>query len=134
MELVGYRVCDFRSVNDSGWIETSEITAFIGTNESGKTNLLVPLWKFNPAKDGVINPIQDYPRNRYGTIREMTEKPVFIEVKFRLSNNISIELSEYTLRPSEQFNEVIVKRDYSGKYHLDFPNLVHKIEPKKKTS
>ncbi|MEK3917277.1 AAA family ATPase [Paenibacillus sp. FSL H7-0331] len=131
MELVGYRVCDFRSVNDSGWIETSEITAFIGTNESGKTNLLVPLWKFNPAKDGVINPIQDYPRNRYGTIREMTEKPVFIEVKFRLSNNISIELSEYTLRPSEQFNEVIVKRDYSGKYHLDFPNLVHKIEPKK---
>ncbi len=43
MRLLSFRVTDFRSVEDSGWIEADSVTALIGTNESGKTNLLVPL-------------------------------------------------------------------------------------------
>ena len=38
----------------SGWIEVDNVTSLIGTNESGKTNLLLPLWKLNPAKDGEV--------------------------------------------------------------------------------
>jgi recombinational DNA repair ATPase RecF len=65
MKLTGFRVTNFRSVEDSGWIDASDVTALIGTNESGKTNLLIPLWKLNPAKGGEIEPLLDYPRNRY---------------------------------------------------------------------
>ena len=49
MKLKKYQVTEFRSVDDSGWIETDDVTALIGTNESGKTNTLLPLWKLNPA-------------------------------------------------------------------------------------
>jgi predicted ATP-dependent endonuclease of OLD family len=62
MRLLRFRVTKFRSVDDSGWIEMDAVTALIGTNESGKTNLLLPLWKLNPAKDGKISPTSDYPR------------------------------------------------------------------------
>jgi predicted ATP-dependent endonuclease of OLD family len=50
MKLVRFRVTNFRSVEDSGWIDVDDVTALIGTNESGKTNVLLPLWKLNPAK------------------------------------------------------------------------------------
>ena len=43
MKLTGFRVTSFRSVEDSGWIDVDEVTALIGTNESGKSNLLLPL-------------------------------------------------------------------------------------------
>jgi hypothetical protein len=33
----------------------------IGVNESGKTNLLLPLWKLNPAHEGEIRPMSDCP-------------------------------------------------------------------------
>lgn len=50
MKLLKFRVTEFRSVLDSGWIEVENITALIGTNESGKTNILLPLWKLK-SKD-----------------------------------------------------------------------------------
>lgn len=82
-----FQVENFRSVADSGWIETSDVTALIGTNESGKTNLLMPLWKLNPAgKDGVVNLLADAPRNRYNVIRDAEKKPIFIRAVFELDD------------------------------------------------
>src|SRR5207247_7751961 len=60
MKLKKFRVTQFRSVEDSGWIEADDVTALIGTNESGKTNVLLPLWKLNPAKEGGIVATADY--------------------------------------------------------------------------
>ncbi|MEK3761303.1 AAA family ATPase [Paenibacillus sp. FSL P4-0338] len=102
MKLVSFRVKQFRSVEDSGWINISDVTAFIGTNESGKTNLLVPLWKLNPAKDGEINAIQDYPRDEYHIIRALKKKPIFIEAKFHLSERVNDKISELTGLPKVQ--------------------------------
>ena len=82
MKLRRFRVSTFRSVDDSGWIEVDSVAGLIGTNESGKTNVLVPLWKLNPAKGGEIRPISDFPRNRYTEIRAMEKKPIFIRAEF----------------------------------------------------
>ena len=49
MKLKKFRVTNFRSVEDSGWIDADDVTALIGTNESGKTNIILPLWKLNPG-------------------------------------------------------------------------------------
>jgi ABC-type cobalamin/Fe3+-siderophores transport system ATPase subunit len=84
MKLLKFRVTNFRSVRNSGWIETDDVTALIGTNESGKTNILVPLWKLNPAKDGAIDLTADYPRKHYNEFRSLKPQPLFIEAHFEV--------------------------------------------------
>lgn len=64
MDLIKFKVTEFRSVVDSGWIDVEDITAFIGTNESGKTNILLPLWKLNPVIGGQIELMDDLPRDK----------------------------------------------------------------------
>lgn len=55
MRLIKYRVEKFKSVMDSGWIDCDDVTTLVGVNEAGKSNLLLALWKLNPAKGGAIN-------------------------------------------------------------------------------
>ena len=47
MQLLRYKVENFRSVEDSGWIECDNVTTLVGINEAGKSNLLLALWKLN---------------------------------------------------------------------------------------
>jgi predicted ATP-dependent endonuclease of OLD family len=122
-------VTHFRSVEDSGWINLNDVTAFIGTNESGKTNLLVPLWKLNPAKDGDINAIQDYPRDKYHIIRAQKNKPVFIEARFQLSEKLNNTVSTMTRLPTDQVSQVIVKRDFDGQFYVEFPEAKGPSKP-----
>ncbi|WP_421951085.1 AAA family ATPase [Pelagibacterium sp.] len=65
MELRSFRIKNFRSINDSGEIDVSRITALLGRNESGKSNILRALHSLNPA-DGfeALSPIKDFPRHR----------------------------------------------------------------------
>ena len=65
MRLIKFRVTNYRSVIDSGWVDAERVTALIGVNELGKTNLLLPLWKLNPAREGEIKPTSDYPKGNY---------------------------------------------------------------------
>ena len=44
MILRKFRVENFRSVIDSGWIDCENITSLVGVNEAGKFNLLLALW------------------------------------------------------------------------------------------
>lgn len=122
MRLLRFRVLDFRSVSDSGWVTTEAITALIGTNEAGKTNLLVPLWKLNPAKDGEINPIADFPRKRYNEFRNRDEHPVFIEADFELNTSLIQQLIKITGANEDDVREARVSRRYDGKYDISFPN------------
>ncbi|MBF4323584.1 hypothetical protein EAY22_25725, partial [Vibrio anguillarum] len=39
MKLTKFRVGNFRSINDSGEITTNDLTAILGRNESGKSNI-----------------------------------------------------------------------------------------------
>jgi AAA15 family ATPase/GTPase len=50
MRLKSFRITNFRSINDSGDVEVSKITALLGRNESGKSNLLRALHCLNPAE------------------------------------------------------------------------------------
>ena len=61
MKLKRFRVTNFKSVHDSGWISCDEITTLVGVNESGKSNLLLALWKLNPARGGEIDSLHDLP-------------------------------------------------------------------------
>ena len=82
MTLLRYRVTHFRSVKDSGWLDLGKVTALVGVNESGKTNLLLPLWKLNPVADGDLDPVSDYPKTLFGEIRAAPATYRFILAEF----------------------------------------------------
>ncbi|MHA6645766.1 AAA family ATPase [Mesorhizobium sp. A623] len=65
MQLESFQITNFRSINDSGEIKVERITALLGRNESGKSNLLLGLKSLNPPEGyGDLNPVKDFPRHR----------------------------------------------------------------------
>jgi len=120
MELIKFKVENFRSVEDSGWISVERIGAFIGVNESGKTNLLTPLWKLNPAQEGEIQPTSDYPKKLFGTIRAKPANYWFISAIFR-TGDLADNLTDVTGRKREELETVQVWRNFAGNYYVSFP-------------
>lgn len=90
MRLLKYKVNKFRSVKGTEWIDVDQWTCLVGLNESGKTNLLLPLWKFNPADDATqIDLLLDYPRDEYSEVeanKGARKTEPFVEVLFELSD------------------------------------------------
>jgi len=123
MRLESFRVTDFRSVEDSGWIDVSDVSALIGTNESGKTNLLVPLWKLNPAKDGDIDLLADAPRKRYNEFRAAMPKPVFIHAAFALPEDLAATIASLAGIAASELSRVIVTRSFDGERGIQFPDV-----------
>lgn len=124
MTLLRFRVTNFRSVDDSGWVEIGNVASLIGTNESGKTNLLLPLWKLNPAKDGEIKPLVDFPRKRFIDFREMNQKPIFIQAEFSLPNTLVEKLVNLTGARAEEVTVASISRRFDGKYQVGFPHAM----------
>lgn len=122
MKLTAFRVTNFRSVRDSGWIDTDDVTSLIGTNESGKTNLLVPLWKLNPANEGEIKLLSDAPRKDYNAFRQLKPKPDFIHARFALNDSLVRNVAALTGKTNQELAVVEVSRDFDGNYRVHFPN------------
>ncbi len=131
MKLQSFRVTNFRSVRDSGWIDAGSVSALIGTNESGKTNLLVPLWKLNPAKEGEIKLLQDAPRKDFNNYRQMEDKPIFITALFDLSDSLADQVAKIAKLPASDVKKVEISRDFDGEYFVSFPDVVREVEKKK---
>lgn len=120
MILKNFRVTGFRSTTDSGWIDVSDVTALIGENEAGKTNLLLPLWKFNPSGGGTINLLEDMPRSRYAEMREEPGRHDFITCVFELDEDDRALAVRHGANPGKcQTIEVV--RDFDGRYGMSFP-------------
>lgn len=120
MKLTRFRVTNFRSVSDSGWLDADDVTALIGVNESGKTNLLLPLWKLKPAQDGEIQPTSDYPKTMFGEIRNAPGDYHFIEAEF--STGVSGAAIARAAGVSPEIAETVrVTRFFDGAYYIEFP-------------
>lgn len=124
MELTKFRVTDFKSIKDSGFVTCEKITTLIGVNEAGKSNLLLALWKFNPAREGNLNFTSDMPVTRVAEYRKDPENHWFIEAYFKINEEDSSlsKLLELGYQ-SEQIKEFSVKRNYSGEYDINFHNF-----------
>ena len=122
MRLKQFKVTNFRSVDDSGWVEVDGVTALIGVNESGKTNLLLPLWKLNPAREGEIQPTSDYPKKMFGEIRDDPGKFCFIATDFE-TGEYCAEIAEVAGIGEESAEVVRVCRYFDGEYAVEFPGF-----------
>src|ERR1700753_3471816 len=109
MRLIKFKATSFRSVVDSGWIEAERVSALIGVNESGKTNLLLPLWKLNPAREGEIQPTSDYPKSIFADVRAAPGRYPFICAEFE-TGDLAEQLSELTKAPADQLRIARVRK------------------------
>ena len=116
MELKSFRVRNFRSINDSGEIDVSRITALLGRNESGKSNVLRALHSLNPA-DGfkALSPIKDFPRHR--KLSECSDNTPVVDSSWQLTAFEQKHLAE--IWPAAQgVSEVTVGRRYGVKRYV----------------
>ena len=118
---IAFRVRNFRNILDTGWIPLENINAFVGLNESGKTNLLQALHKFNPWEGEPTDPYEisrDFPRNhpKHDFIEDPdgTDWPV-CGVRFQLSASLKRELRDLVPGVSVP-DHLEVTRFYDGLY------------------
>ncbi len=121
MKLKKFRVTHFRSVMDSGWINCDDVTTLIGINESGKSNILLALWKLKPARGGEIDHLHDLPVTELSKYDKHLEQVSFIEAVFLLDNS-AINLRDKVNIDFSEEDEFCIERYYNGKYSWKFTN------------
>ena len=116
------RVTDFKSIDDSGWVDIDDVTSMVGKNESGKTAFLGALKRLNPV-DGIDKfDLKDYPRKGYVRYkRTHKDNPaVAITAVFRLTSKeiekIEAEFGEGALVSPE----ITVTKNYDNRFTWQF--------------
>lgn len=66
MRLAQFRVENYRSVRSIDWIDVTAMTAFVGQNEAGKSNLCEALYVLNPMVPAKYNVDEDWPVDDWG--------------------------------------------------------------------
>ena len=67
MKFKEFRVTNYRNILDSGPIDVSDVTAFVGQNEAGKSNLFEALYRISPFETQADYSIdEDWPVDRWG--------------------------------------------------------------------
>ncbi|WP_163560856.1 AAA family ATPase [Halomonas sp. NO4] len=61
MRLEEFCVSNYRNIIDSGWIKTTDVTAFVGQNEAGKSNIFEALYCLHSFVETQYNPDEDWP-------------------------------------------------------------------------
>ena len=120
MKLLKYKVTNFRSVEDSGWIECDDVTTLVGINESGKTNLLLALWKLNPVSAGEIDPLHDLPVSKLSTLRNNLSSEKYISAVFSVDDYLCQKVLDETGFALKDSTEITVDRYYDGRYEMNF--------------
>lgn len=113
MKLESFRIQNFRSIFDSGLITTDKLTAILGRNESGKTNLLLALESLNPAEEFIeLSRIKDFPRNR--KLSDFSPDIKVVETEWTLTKDELEKLAEIYPR-ARDVTSVNISRNYNGK-------------------
>lgn len=121
MTLRRFRVTNFRSIMDSGWIDCDNVTSLVGINEAGKSNVILALWKLKPVRDGKIEPLHDMPTKEYSSWRSTPENIAFISADFELDNVLIDKVVNLCKCDRKTVTIVNITRKYDGKYIVSFP-------------
>ena len=88
MKFTQFQVTNFRNIHDSGLIRVGDITALVGQNEAGKSNLFEALYRVNPFdRSATYNIDEDWPVDRW---EAKDEEAIVCEAYFSL-NETDIE-------------------------------------------
>ena len=94
-------------------------------NEAGKSNLLLALWKLNPAKGGEINFADDMPVTLFSELRAANTKPRFIQAVFEItSDKVLTSIATKAGFDKNVVKTVQISRDYDGARFIHFPDAL----------
>lgn len=129
MKLTSFQVRNFRSIEDSGWINVGDLTSLVGRNESGKSNLLLALASLNPPGERQpLSPVKDFPRNR--RLEECKSNTVVVWTWWDFTPEEAEELTPL-LGP---LKKVAIGRGYgAGNVWTDFQTKPPALDTKKMT-
>ncbi|MCL2797968.1 MAG: ATP-binding protein [Firmicutes bacterium] len=134
MQLLKFRIKDFRSIVDTGWIDCQQITAFVGINESGKTSILMALIKLmdptkmdlkagstlrsNIGKMARIALKYDLPIDRSEELMDGINERVFIEAVFSMDASLNEQLAGICGRRYKSEKEIYISKTYGSVYNM----------------
>ncbi|MCL2798558.1 MAG: ATP-binding protein [Firmicutes bacterium] len=134
MQLLKFRIRDFRSIVDTDWIECQQITSFVGINESGKTSILMALIKLmdptkmdlkagstlrsNIGKMARIALKYDLPIDRSEELMVDINGRVFIEVVFSMDASLNEQLAGICGRRYKSVKEIYISKTYGSVYNM----------------
>ncbi|CAG0940693.1 hypothetical protein BROC_01130 [Candidatus Brocadiaceae bacterium] len=128
MKLTAFRVENYRSVLDSGWVDIDDIAVIVGKNESGKTSTLKALWKFNPFMNEPYTLDREWPR---GKRKDRSDDKTVATVRFNFTPEEQKIIEEIDVS-SKGITGVEIKRNYKGTYIYNFlpenPDHDHNIK------
>lgn len=122
MRLESFTVSNYRSINDSGEVKVSRVTALLGRNESGKSNLLKALESLNPA-GGIktLNSTKDFPRDR--KLSDCTDDTQVLDSRWELNDDDRDALAEVFPRAASA-THATVNRRYGTTRYIGFEGLL----------
>lgn len=121
MRLKTFRVTNFRSIKDSGEIDVSRITALLGRNESGKSNLLRALHSLNPIEGfKALSAIKNFPRDR--RVQDCKDDTRVVTTTWQLDADDKAELVDILPRATN-VETVQISRAYGEQRFVSFPEL-----------
>ena len=103
MKLAEFKVTNYRNIRDSGWITVNDISAFVGQNEAGKSNLFEALYRINPFTPNETYDIdEDWPVDAWG---DRDPSATVCEARFELNAEDIESLWNAAGDPEPQTNE-----------------------------
>lgn len=124
MRVSDLRVQNYRSIEDTGWVDIDELTCLVGRNESGKTAFMRAVEKLNPAyRAGEYEPYEEYPRTDWAEYSETHDDDPAVVASGRFTlDEADIEAVEEEFVPDLLADtEVVVHRDYANEFHWEVP-------------
>lgn len=118
MQLVQFRVQNYKIIEDTGWIPVHNLTIFVGKNESGKSAIFRALSKLNPSDGEGYDGLKEFPRDRYASEITREDWPV-ASGRFTISGDEQRDLSTIS-ELCKEVTEIEVTRHYTGRYSITY--------------
>ena len=119
MELIKFRLQNYKRYKDTGWIDVGQLNAFVGKNESGKSALFQGLAKLNPSDGLQYDEFRELPRR---LLNELRDKHVPV-----CSAVFHLDLGEQKVVKNSykkyKITEVEITRNYNNEYTVRFPEI-----------
>ncbi len=120
MRLAAFRVQNYKRVEDTDWVNVSELTVLVGKNEAGKSAILRGLSKINPSDEEKYDGLREFPRRRFTD--EYNEHAPVASARFTLEDADRAALGALSFLAADA-ETATVTRYYSNTYTVDFTNV-----------